>query len=285
MLGLAIIGAREHGFRAVLAPCATLLAAWLLSRGLYAVVGSPGEVEWLTSTGQPRVLALAAQGPVVEWFLTPSMCSVACGEQLRAFFGARWQLSGSLIAAVALLAQVWFWWTAFRVRPTALALAAVVMMLAGYGYVAGILYGRVAEYGTAYLFQPRYVIVYMTLPLALLMMAAAWVGSGQAGRLGRGLVAAGALSLVAIQAPMAVHSWERGPYMDAYYRKMAQQLFLLASEPAAPPEDCVRKLVVCDWEVEDRVNAFAFLRRHRLNLFSQEFVDRHGLQDALPEAR
>lgn len=188
----------------------------------------------------------------------------------------RWQAG---LAAVAVLAHLWFWWSAWRGRWNAATFHAVVIMLMFYAFAVGVLYARVPEYGTYYLNEPRYVAFYLLSNVALVLMV---MGRPVAATTSRGgVMAASAMcALLALQVPLSNFTWYEGKFLYVYYHTMAAQMLELGE--GRQPASCVPLLTVCQMPEAERENAVDFLRRHELNVFSPDFIARYGLQKLVP---
>lgn len=184
------------------------------------------------------------------------------------------------MGAVLLLAHLWFWWMAFRGKYNRPAFIAVCVMLLSYGWVAGIILGRVPAFGNDYLNQPRYVLLYGGHLIALLLM---WVGSSGARSrsftkwhaIGTWAPAVGCLVLLVAQIPLSIQAWRMRPYLWAYYVQMAHQTDDLARAPGQALT-CVPQLPVCNWSPEKRRELTQLLSQNRLNVFSPRMQRRHA---------
>jgi hypothetical protein len=282
MGGVLYFGLRTGNYRAALATSGWLALSLLASRVLYAfipldAVGPAPEGPGLAANLQ----ALLALLPEFDrWLLIPSASSIANHDQMLDFFPEHWKQWSLVIGALVLAAQAWFWLTIWRTRTSGIVFLAVVLMLLAYGYCAGILYGRVATFGSDYLYQERYVLFYVLMPIALLLLGIERLGSAtRSRRPAKALLLAAACTAILIQVPISLNSWNKAQYLDNYYQVMANQMFALARTPAVLPRDCVPLLTVCGWPPDQRAELFHILEEHRLNLFSREFDDRHGLYE------
>lgn len=213
------------------------------------------------------------------WLVVPSACSLMCAEQLSHYFGEGWKQWELILGSIMIAVQVWFWVVIWKTRPSRMVFAAITLMLLGYGDWAGILYGRIPEFGAEYFYQPRYVLVYMLVPVALLLMGMVRLSTSQAGRVESSIIVTVAAGIIAMQLPLSTLTWRNAIYVDNYYQNMADQMFAIARHPGVDPANCVPLLTVCDQPQSKREDLFALLRTYRLNLFSREFSNRHSMYE------
>lgn len=243
---------------------------------------------WLDGTPAERSLGFSqtahqligiVEGPDSWRLLIPFSSSVAYAMPLSHAFPEKWQAVQIALGVIMLGLHLWFWYRASRNQPSAAGFMAVNLMLLFYAYFAGILYGRVASMGTAYFNEPRYVALYQLSVVALLLMAI--TGAAQRSAQARyfsswGSVIAAVL-LIAVQIPLSRFSWGEAQYNRQYWRDMALQMGELSRNPNLPASSCVANLVVCQWPLERRVHSMELLRSYRLNIFSPDFQQRHGM--------
>jgi len=176
-----------------------------------------------------------------------------------------------------------FWWMAWTRRTSKAWCVAVATMLLFYGLVAGVLIGRVPQFGENAFLQPRYVVFYQLQVVALLVMAACWIGERERTRVS-GAVTGAALTacvvLMALQVPLDRQAWRRAPFQQVFVHKIAAQMDRLARTPETPPAPCLPQVTVCRMDPQTRVRAVVFLRDAHLNLFSPAFRRRHGFAPA-----
>lgn len=214
------------------------------------------------------------------WLVLPLTLPVFYQSPIRSIHAETWLLVQMAMAVMLLAAHLWFWWTACRGKYSRTVFVAVCLMLVSYGWIAGIILGRVAISGNDYLNQPRYVLLYGGHLIALLLM---WVGAAGAipqstlrhTLLGRWLPAAGCLVLVVGQFAISKQAWRMPPYLWAYYSNMAHQIDHLAKDPGHT-YNCVPELPVCGWPPEKRRELTQLLSQNRLNVFSPEVQRWHG---------
>lgn len=246
-----------------------LLYSWLDTTPRGAVLGF--------SETAARLLGMAA-GPDVWRLLIPYASGVAQFGPLSHHFPQRWETVQIVLGIVVVAAHAWFWYRAWRNRTSAAGFVAIALMLLFYAYVAGILYGRVAQYGLPYFNEQRYVAIYQLGIVALLLMVLATAAQAPAEprKSSRWLVVAAAL-LIVVQVPLSRFSWWEAQYSRQYWSAMAAQIGWMSRDPEATPASCVENLVICQWPVERRAKSLKLLRQYQLNLFSPEFQKRHGL--------
>jgi hypothetical protein len=191
-----------------------------------------------------------------------------------------WQVG---LAGILAGLHLWFWWRFLRIRSTGPVFVAVCLMLLYYAFVAGIVYGRVGTYGSTYLHEPRYVLLYQLNLVALALMYAGgrqhrmdslprrlWV------RLQPG--AALALCLLALQPVFANAAWHKAPYIRLYHRKEARQIMAMAQHPETTPKACAPELPICGMTPKKRAELLDLLQRNNLNVFNATFRRIHSLQ-------
>jgi hypothetical protein len=197
------------------------------------------------------------------------------------FIGADgWVVVQVVMAVILLTAHLWFWGAAFRTEYSRLVFVAVCLMILSYGWVAGIILGRVTIYGNNYLNEPRYLLLYGGHLIALLLL---WASSsrlmprlsGWRRALGSSAPAAGCVILLLGQIPLSIHAWGLRPYEWIYYVQMAHQINDLAKDPVHPA-NCVPELPICGWPLEKRRELTRLLSENRLNVFSPKVQRWHS---------
>lgn len=229
------------------------------------------------------ILARAGEFPVLLRIVFGSM--LAHINPLIHYFAGNAATVQWGLAAVMLAAHAWFWWRALRGEWNAMVFLAVALMLVLYGFISGIVYARVPEYGMNYLSEPRYVVFYLLGNVALVCML---LGQRQPGRRpGHGFAFSARhvvlAALVLLQFPLSRHTWDEARYLGGYYHTMAWQMLVLGK--GRVPETCVPLLVVCGMPASEREEAIEFLRKHQLNVYSPDFVRRYRLQALADAAR
>lgn len=214
------------------------------------------------------------------WAVLPLTLPVFYRDPFLSLDGDTWLAVQMAMAAMLILAHLWFWWRAFRASYNRATFVSVCLMLVSYGWLAGIILGRVTEFGNEYLNQPRYVFLYSGHLIALLLM---WAGTSAAGfesptrahTVGVGALMLGCLVLILGQVPISIRAWHARPFLEAYYAKMAHQIGDLAKYPERAMA-CVPELPVCNWTLAKRQELVQLLSKNRLNVFSPEMQRRHS---------
>lgn len=189
------------------------------------------------------------------------------------------------IAALSVLAHIWFWWRCVFVARSeergyaAATFIAAATMLFFYGLVLGVVLQRVPTFGFDYLHQPRYVMFHQLHLAALAVMfyrdyryAPAYGGR----QVAAAVMISAILAFGALQVRLSTLAWEHVKYLSKYVEGAALTLGRLAADPAADIP-CADILTVCDYPVAKRRAMLDLLVRHRLNIFSPEFQAFHRL--------
>lgn len=212
------------------------------------------------------------------WVIFPLTLPIAHANPFPSLDASSWLAIQIIMGLLVLAAHAWFWLKALRPGHNRATFVAVATMLLAYGWIAGILFGRVSLFGNQYLMEPRYAILYAGQLVALLLM---WGGSAArvtpAGRwreVRRYAAMAGCLALLAIQVPLSIHAWRAQPYVLAYYGKLADQITSLAKDPDHPGQ-CVPELPACQYPVGERRQLTELLSRDQLNVFSPRIQRRY----------
>lgn len=212
-----------------------------------------------------------------QWAIIPLGSSIAHIDQLRHMFGGHARDVQIAFGLALICAHLWFWWRVARGRVNRSSYAAVLLMLMFYALCAGIITGRVAQFGNEYLNQPRYVLFYGLGNVSLLLMACAGAGRAEVStrsgsrRWRFGVLVSAVLLMCLWQASMALQTWKIYPYVSVYYQKMARQIGEMAKDPAVTPKGCAPELPVCHYSPAKRKKLIGLLQRHHLNLFSLSF--------------
>lgn len=181
-----------------------------------------------------------------------------------------WAVVRSPLAVLLMLAHVMFWRRLFRGHWGQRAFVAGCLMLLFYGWVAGIVLGRVATSGSAYIDQPRYVIRFTIQLVALLLM---WTEPPveSVGRPSRKLLnymaALGACLLLVLQVKQAGDTWHQRRAYVTHYADLATMTDAFVNDPVHF-SNCTSELPVCGWPKGERKELARLLAAHRLNIFS-----------------
>jgi hypothetical protein len=247
----------------------------------YAPIVGPGRPESALAHVDMLPIRLL-DGGWWKWIVWPLVFPVFNEGTMSAGQAELWAMAWPVIAVLLMSAHLWFWHRAVRSKFNLPVFVAVCLMIFGYAQIAGIVLGRVAVDGNDYLQQPRYMVRYAQLLIALLLM---WACSSESSspRSGRrrcatAVAAAGCLALLAMQIPLSVHAWWMAPYNRAYQVHMANQIDELARHPSSNIA-CLPELPVCTWPTERRQELTHLLSDNRLNVFSPQVQKRH---DYLP---
>lgn len=206
-----------------------------------------------------------------QWWVYPFADSLMLKRQLaaRTEHVLFWQL---LIGVGLAVAHLWFWWRFLRDRTDGARFFAGALMLISYAFLAGILLGRVPTYGSDYLHQPRYVLLYQFQLVALLVM---WAATWRGWHVPVSILAVPLL--LWLQLSLAIRSWDIAHYITNYYERTAEQIVAMGDDPATTPESCLPVLPPCKWDAERRADLIGLLKKHQLNVFSPAFQRRHNL--------
>ncbi|MFL6591199.1 MAG: hypothetical protein ACJ8GK_00620 [Luteimonas sp.] len=296
LLTLAMFGARRRGLDASIRVSIAALVAYGAYRLLRAVIA----LEYISRSNVPEP-SLAARlsrlvdhgGTVVSTLGIPFIAPVAHRNQLTWMLGDALVVGEAAILGFVLLLHGWFWWRAWRGRHNAAAFVAIAMMWMFYGTVIATVVVRLSLYQPGYLWQPRYVLLYVWNLMALLLMAISQLprvdenaqgaaalepGLRPAGQL---VMALGAVLLLGLQVPMSTHSWSTVKYRSTYLQRRAAWLDELASHPVTNATPCDAGSGNCG----NYVNVARFLRDRQLSVFSPAFRLRNRLYptpDTLP---
>ncbi|MGC1547377.1 MAG: hypothetical protein WA777_02505 [Rhodanobacter sp.] len=256
---------------------AVIGACMLLVRIGYAHAPGAGGASLLVS--QLKLLpGRFLEGGWWQWLLWPLVLPVSYHNPFPSVQAHIWFGIQVVLGVLLLIAHVLFWRRAFRGPYDRPVFVAVGLMLLSYGWVVGILLGRVAVFGNDYLVQPRYVLLYAGHLIALLLM---WVGSSnEAPRvgwwrhaIGTGVSVMGCLLLLAVQIPLSTNAWHMRPYEWDYYAKMAGQIDALARDPV---HDTHCEMVpMCGGTPEQRRDLTQLLSENRLNIYSPQVQHWH----------
>lgn len=292
VMSVALYAARERRGMASLRAAAAMLAGYggyMVVRALLAPPLAGGNANLNVGVGKLVTGLLNHTDGLLGAIGIPLVASVAHRVQLRALLGVDSTWVEILIAVLVVAAHGWFWWKAWRGKANLPAFASVGLMLLFYGLVAGMLLARVSLNGVAYLWQPRYVLIYEWNLVALLLMALAQLDTvdatarpdaamvARSGAIGRAVLACAVAGLLLLQLPLTHASWAGLKYVSAYQQRMAAQLGEIAHDPSQQPHACAPMLVVCRYGAQRRSDTIRFLQGHRLSVFSPAFRARNRL--------
>lgn len=303
VLTIALIAWRERRMRAGLQAIAMAAAAYLVYMAFYAwiVSGSalPEHAQAGVGIGNRLTGLLNHADDVLQWISVPLVAALAHRVQLRELIGADTAWAETAIALVMVMAHLWFWWRATTGRRNLSSFVATALMLLFYGLLAGMLIARVSLQGSAYLWQPRYVLIYEWNLVALLLMASGQLNARdsvsslpgdtrvtRSGKTGRMLLAIAAALLLLLQLPLSMGTWSGLKYLSAYQQRMAGVMGAIARDPTVTPQGCAPMLLICRYNAQRRTQVIRFLQAHRLSVFSPAFRARNRLYpdaDALPK--
>lgn len=270
-----VIHARGRANRAALSQIGASVAGFALYAVLYRMIAPvvPDAMKLNASSIQNLYLAL---GDAWQFAVVPLVSALVHKVALKSWFGGS---AGAVVVAVGicfLFAHAWFWKQAFVGERNRTAFMAQVFMLLFYGLVAGIVIGRVSEYGVKYLWQPRYAVVYRWHLVALLLMVVA-----QAPRLARAQWARRwSIALVSmvllVQLPISMSAWADAKYVRNANARMATQILEMGETRAAePPRACAAQLTICKFDDPSRQRVIRFLQEQRLSAFSPGVRERN----------
>jgi hypothetical protein len=223
-----------------------------------------------------------------QWVALPLILPVYYQSPFQPVHAQLWMGIQSITAVLLLIAHVLFWRQALQGKYNRPVFVAVCLMLLTYGWVAGILLGRVSVFGNDYLNEPRYVLLYAGHLVALLLM---WAGSfGSAPRppggwpreIGTSAAVTGCLILMVIQVPLSIDAWHMRSYEWGYYAKMADRIDALARDPVHA-DDC-GITTLCRASPEMRRELTQLLSENRLNIYSPRVQRWHSYLPKLSSA-
>lgn len=279
----------SRNWRKIAPTFAAVIVAVLAYKGLYSLIfmrGSLGTDDIVAPLGN----LLRDRDQAWKLFVAPLGGALVSTSRLvdLAFSNSQaWAITG-FASAVMLLATVWFWATYFRQPDKRLPFIAAAIMLLCYGSIAGVLIVRVPEYGFDYFIQPRYTLFYLLQLVALLMLGAHQVATGQVRRWGHSAVCASGLAVIALWISYAALTTRDAPYVRDYNQQMANQIHALWLDPTSTPTVCSTNIPPCQWTVARRIESIAILSTGQWNVFSPKFRKRHRIhweESPQPEAR
>ncbi len=188
------------------------------------------------------------------------------------------------IGVLLLVGHGYFWWRAvfsrYRPQPEVLVMA-VAAMLFFYAAVAGIVLGRIPEFGVGYIHQMRYVVIFQVNIIALAMMFFSPLqsshGSAPVHVQGTRIAVTTALAALLLQIPLSMEAWANAKYLHNFSNKAEQTLVELAADPSRVPiAGCPAILTICKAPSEDREATIELLKKHRLSIYSSRFLEANG---------
>lgn len=274
-LTLLLVAARGEGQyrRRAIVGVIGLLLVLLMVRLLYKLLSPPlAPMDHHLGAQLGLIFKAFFAGGWHSWVVIPLASSIAYLPQLQTLVGGAAGAVQTFLALGLLAAHVWFWWRAWRNPLNAPTLSGVAMMLTFYAMCAGIIFARVPVFGSNYLSEPRYVLIYDFGIVALLLMCAGcdWKASPMWAR-SRVILGALACTFVLWQVPLSRRAWGEVPYISAYNQNVAAQMGELARDPSVVPADCSPQIVICSWPAAKRADLIGLLQSHHLNVFSTAF--------------
>ncbi|HEX7341275.1 MAG TPA: hypothetical protein VF269_03265 [Rhodanobacteraceae bacterium] len=249
-----------------------LVACILLVRLIYAIAFSVPHAHTLPfATRFSALLHEFVHGGWWQWILIPLGSSIAYLQPHRGLLGNDAAILQLALGVAVLVCHGLFWYAACRTKPNAATFSAIAMMLLFYGLLCGILYARIPVFGNNYLRQPRYVLMYGFQIVALLLMAAGFNWKGRLGIHARKVVAVLAVLFVLWQIPVSMRAWKAGPYIAAYERHLANQIWWMADHHYQVPPKCLPELFVCQYPIAKRAELIGLLEHQKKNVFSSRF--------------
>jgi hypothetical protein len=287
---------RGSGWRSAVMRMLPIAAAIVLYRWAYTLVIPPFPPEAPRRPVETLNALIAHGDQAWKWAILPAAASVVHPDSFAAVISHPSYLLTVAAGLIVVALHAAFWVSVFRTPAVRHGtFMAVCLMLFVYSATAGVVAGRVPEYGWNYLLQYRYVAFYQLANIALVLqwlsarnsvVAAApsrMPGRGRSEHWLRRLLPVAALIAVALlQLGLSLRAWHQGRYIRAYSRGMAQTIFCLASHPDIEVPVCEPLHPVCDWRPEVRNRLVGLLRDHQLSVFSRGFQLRHGMQPDLP---
>ncbi len=268
---------RGRGWRAVAAALAVIVGsvvAYRLASSLYF------HANLTTSAGGPSLApALLSQGwrKLLNMVLGLAALTVSDRDGLLTRLFTNPDIPHRALAICVILAHVWFWWRAALDRWNQTQFLAVAMMLFCYGAAAGIVVTRVPVFGTDYVYQQRYLMMYQLGTVALALMAAGsrWPTWQRAQHR---LVSIGLAALILLQLPLSWATWHGAKYVQAYGNNVGRQIILLGRDPSVHLANCSPVLVICQADRREQIRSIELLRKYRLNAYSPAMLKRYSME-------
>ena len=215
-----------------------------------------------------------------KWWILPLANSATSTMQLNARLGTDVLFFQIALGVFLAIAHLGFWRKFLRSEINGGSFFGACVMLLFYGYVAGIILGRVPWDSSNYLNQPRYVLMYQFNLIALVIMYAATYENPNRlqQRISHVCIAALFFVVILLQVPFSIQVWRTSPHLSAYYHRVAQQILAMDERPEITPTDCAPILPPCEYSPNRRRQSIGLLKQNKLNVFSSRFRAAHGLR-------
>ena len=190
------------------------------------------------------------------------------------------------LAVLVWCGHIWFWREFLRNSDHRIAFLGAGLMLYCYGTIAGMLLDRVPLNNFDYFFQPRYIAFYELQLVAMVLMVAVVLPRKAAPERLASMVVILLCGMLVFDGYFIARAWATAPWMRKYDEHMLEQLNQLVLDPAHPPEGCMVSIVPCYWTLQRRLEVLQVLKDGKSNVFSPEFLQRHGYKwvEAAPSA-
>ena len=215
-----------------------------------------------------------------KWWILPLANSAISTMQLNARLGTDILFFQIALGVFLAIAHLGFWRKFLRSEINGGSFFGACVMLLFYGYVAGIILGRVPFDGSSYLNQPRYVLMYQFNLIALVIMYAATYENPNRlrQRISHVCIAALFVVVILLQVPFSIQVWRTAPQLSAYYHRVAQHILAMDEKPEITPTGCAPILPPCEYTPDRRRQSISLLKQNKLNIFSRQFRAAHGLE-------
>lgn len=286
VLALLLRGWRQAQWRDALTRTLAVIAALVIWRLAWWSL-MPAFPETTASEGAAAVMGLPRD--LESWWkiaTIPATASLVHWDTLIAEFGSPEATNRAVawIGVAVIVLHAVFWLSIWRTlaRSTTSAFACMLMLYV-YGMWAGVVLGRVPDYGATYLWQGRYVAFFQLANVALVLqwLAAMRPESASRPHLRSAITLAISVSVVAglaaLQMRLSDNAWHRTPYAQDYLTRSVSAIHCLARHSEVEQLICPPEHVVCEWGPEVRRRLVALLQTHQLNVFSPQVQARHGL--------
>jgi hypothetical protein len=114
-----------------------------------------------------------------------------------------------------------------------------------------------------------------TVAIALMAAGSKWRDWSAAQR---ACVSAALVCLVLVQCPLSAATWKGAPHVQAYGNNLGRQMMLLGIDPTVRLASCAPTLVICNASRDEQIRSIELLQKHRLNVFSEQMLERYSLQ-------